>query len=255
MSELLTDLNFYFVAIPAVLVFGISKGGFGGIFGIVSIPLMSMVISPLQATAILLPLLMTMDVLVLKKFWRTFDKRSIILLMPSATLGVILGYFTVGAFDKDHARLLVGLIALAFGMIHFLSQHDGNSARVEHNKVDVAKGVFWGSIAGFTSFHVHSGGPPVAAYLLPKKLSPLMFAGTTGIFFGLVNWIKLPAFVASGQLSKDSLLLSLVLIPLVPLGVTIGYRMAKKVDVKAYYSIISVVLILIGFRLIYLSVF
>ncbi len=255
MTEFLQNPFFYLVAIPAVLIYGISKGGFGAVFGIVSVPLMSMVISPLQATAILLPLLMAMDVLVLKKFWRTFDKRSILLLVPSATIGVVLGYFTVGAFNDDHARLLVGVIALVFGARHFITAKNDQSQQDKDENKDTAKGLFWGSIAGFTSFHVHSGGPPVAAYLMPKKLPPLIFAGTTGVFFGLVNWIKLPAFMGSGQLTKESLILSLVLLPLVPIGVSLGYHMAKKVNVKAYYAIISAALILMGLRLIYVSIF
>ena len=259
MSELIHNASFYVVAVPAVLIYGVSKGGFGAVFGIISVPLMSMVISPLQATAIILPLLMAMDVLVLKKFWRSYDKRSIILLVPSAALGVILGYLTVGAFNDDHARLLVGTIALIFGARHFVVNFKKQAEKLEHQQhsqtADNAKGIFWGSIAGFTSFHVHSGGPPLAAYLLPKKLPPLVFAGTTGVFFGLVNWIKLPAFIATGQLSKDSLFLSLILLPLVPIGVGVGYRMAARVNVKAYYSIISAALILMGFRLIYVSIF
>jgi len=248
MPDLLGNAHFYLVAIPAVMIYGISKGGFGAVFGIVSVPLMSMVISPLQATAILLPLLIAMDVFVLRKFWRSFDKRSIYLLVPSAALGVLAGYFTVGVFDENNARLLVGVIAIIFGLRHFVVKQ--NVTNAIDNK-DKAKGLFWGTIAGFTSFHVHSGGPPVSAYLLPKQLPPLMYAGTTGVFFGLVNLIKLPAFIATGQLSKENLMLSLILLPLVPISVSLGYRLAQKIDVKAYYSIISIALILMGARLLY----
>lgn len=250
MPDLLSNFHFYLVAIPAVMIYGISKGGFGAVFGIVSVPLMSMVISPLQATAILLPLLIAMDVFVLRKFWRSFDKRSIFLLVPSAALGVLAGYFTVGIFDENNARLLVGVIAIAFGLRHFVVKQ--NVTNTIDNK-DKAKGLFWGTIAGFTSFHVHSGGPPVSAYLLPKQLPPLMYAGTTGVFFGLVNLIKLPAFIATGQLSKENLILALILLPLVPISVSLGYRLAQKFDVKAYYSIISIALILMGARLLYVG--
>lgn len=249
MPDLVSNFHFYLVAIPAVMIYGISKGGFGAVFGIASVPLMSMVISPLQATAILLPLLIAMDVFVLRKFWRNFDKHSIYLLVPSAALGVLAGYFTVGVFDENNARLLVGIIAIIFGLRHFVVKH--SAATVDNN--DKAKGLFWGTIAGFTSFHVHSGGPPVSAYLLPKQLSPLMYAGTTGVFFGLVNLIKLPAFIATGQLSKENLILALILLPLVPISVSLGYRLAQKFDVKAYYSIISIALILMGVRLLYVA--
>jgi len=190
-----------------------------------------------------------MDVLVLKKFWGKFDKRAIWLLVPSAALGVVIGYISAGSFNEDNARLLVGVIAILFGVRHFITA----KAVASNGKADTAKGLFWGTIAGFTSFHVHSGGPPVAAYLLPKKLPPLLYTGTTGVFFGIVNWIKLPAFFASGQLSQSSLLVSLVLLPFVPIGVKLGYYFAKRIDIKAYYSIISYALILMGIYLIYVA--
>ena len=251
MLDLLKDMHFYFFAIPAVLIYGISKGGFGGVFGVVSVPLLSVIISPHQAAAIFLPLLIAMDIFVLKKFWGVFDKRSLWLLIPSAVLGVVIGYFTVGNFEENHSRLLVGTIAIVFGLQYFLMRDLGEKSI---DKKDKLKGFLWGTVAGFTSYHVHAGGPPVSAYLLPKKFPPLIYAGTTGIFFCLVNLIKLPAFIAAGQLTTDSLLLSLVLAPLVPISVNLGHRMVMKFSDDIYYFLISVGLILLGIRLLYTAI-
>ena len=58
---MITDPWFYVAAVPAVLLFGIAKGGFGGGLGVVAVPLMALVVSPLQAAAVLLPILCLMD--------------------------------------------------------------------------------------------------------------------------------------------------------------------------------------------------
>jgi len=217
--DLLSSLEFYLVSVPAVLIYGISKGGFGGIFGVLSVPLMAIVISPSTAAAILLPLLMVMDVFVLRKFWKTFDKRCLWILLPSALIGIAFGYFSVDQFSEDNLRFLVGLIAIVFGLQHFIV---GKGSAKKLGKKDGVIGMFWGSIAGFTSFHVHAGGPPVSAYLIPKQMPPTIFAGTAGIFFSCVNLFKLPAYIAAGQISKESLFVSAVFLPLVPVSVLIG---------------------------------
>ena len=51
------DFYFYITAIPAVMLFGISKGGFAGPIAILAVPLMSITISPVIAAGIMLPIL------------------------------------------------------------------------------------------------------------------------------------------------------------------------------------------------------
>ena len=192
-------------------------------------------------------------VFVLKKYWRNFDKSSLWVMIPCASLGVFLGYFTVDQFSENMLRLLVGLIAIVFGSQHFLSVALSNNSSVLKRN-DRLSGIIWGTIAGFTSFHIHAGGPPASAYLLPKKMSPVLFAGTSGIFFSYVNIIKLPAYLATGQITIESLKVSAMFLPLVPISVYIGISIVTKFDVKSYYSVISLALIILGLRLIYIAV-
>lgn len=246
MPELLGNPWFYLLSILAVLNFGIAKGGFGAAFGMLSVPLMTLVMSPLQAAGILLPILLVMDAVVLKTYWGNFDKLALKILVPSALLGVFLGYLSAGSLNDDWLRLLVGVIAVIFGLQNLLRK--AGSGSTEHQW---AAGSFWGSLAGFTSYHVHAGGPPVTAYLLPKRLAPVLFAGTTGAFFAAVNAAKLIPYYALGQLDTDNLLLSLVLVPFAPLGVYIGHQLVKRSQSQRYYQWISACLFLVGLKLLY----
>ena len=59
--EFITDPFFYAVGIPAVLIAGVSKSGFGGGLGVMAVPLMALAVSPQAAAAIMLPILCLMD--------------------------------------------------------------------------------------------------------------------------------------------------------------------------------------------------
>ena len=238
---MLTDPLFYLVAIPGVMLYGIAKGGYAGPIAVLSVPLMSLVMSPTQAAAILLPILVVMDALVVKTYWRTWDVRALRLLLPPAMLGIGLGYLSAESMNDDYMRLLVGGISLLFGL-QALFRYDPAKQR-EHHRGGAS---VFGAVAGFTSFSIHAGGPPLTMYLMPRGLSPLTYAGTAGIFFAAVNFVKLFPYYALGQLAVDNLLLSLVLMPLAPLGVKIGHWLVRRSDPASYYGVISFFLVVLG---------
>jgi uncharacterized membrane protein YfcA len=243
---LLSDPTFYLVSIPAVLLFGIAKGGFGGAIAMVSVPLMALVMPPVQAAAILLPILVVMDAFVVKSYWGIFDRRALKLLLPGALCGVVIGYLSAEAMSEAWLRILVGLLALVFGAWFLLSGAGG--ARKPHHPV---AGSLFGTLAGFTSFHIHAGGPPLTVYLLPRGLSPLHFAGTAGLFFAVVNLAKLLPYYWLGQFSTENLVYSLVLVPLAPAGVWLGRWLVERSEPRFYYRLISVFLLLVAGRLLW----
>ncbi|MBE9540029.1 MAG: sulfite exporter TauE/SafE family protein [Proteobacteria bacterium] len=241
---MLTDPTFYLVSIPAVLLYGIAKGGFGGSVAVLAVPLMALVMSPTKAAAILLPILIVMDVLVVKTYWGVFDRRALQLLLPGALVGILLGYFTAGAMNDNYLRILVGVISLVFGAQSLLQIQSRSSA--QHRRV--AGGMF-GALAGFTSFSIHAGGPPFAMYLMPKKLTPVLYAGTAGIFFAVVNAVKIVPYAMLGQFNIENLQYALVLVPLAPLGVWLGHYLVRRSDPTTYYRIISFFLVVVGVKL------
>ncbi|CAA0088229.1 Uncharacterised protein [Halioglobus japonicus] len=241
-----TDPWFYLTSVPAVLLYGIAKGGFGGALAVISVPMMALVMPPTQAAAILLPILVVMDMLVVKTYWGIFDRRALVLLLPGAMVGVTVGYFSAEAMNEHYMRILIGVLSLVFGLQNLLGLKGFSSS--EHNAVS---GGLFGSLAGFTSFSIHAGGPPLTMYLMPKQLSPLMFAGTAGMFFAVVNFVKLPPYFILGQFTSVNLLYSLVLVPLAPLGVKLGHYLVKRSSSSFYYQVVSICLVLIGEKLLW----
>lgn len=237
---MLTDPLFYLCSVPAVLLYGVAKGGFGGPVAVLAVPLMALIMSPTLAAAILLPILVVMDILVVKTYWGLFDRRALWVLLPGAMLGIALGYLSAEQLNDSLMRLMVGLISLLFGLQSLFAL--GGASR-EHNAVT---GNLFGGIAGFTSFAIHAGGPPFSMYLMPKQLPPLLYAGTAGIFFAAVNAVKLVPYWALDQLVLENIVLSAVLMPLAPLGVAIGHRLVKRSEMGFYYRVISVCLVLLG---------
>jgi len=215
---MLADPAFYLVSIPGVMFYGIAKGGFGGAVAVLSVPLMTLVMPPTQAAAILLPILVVMDAIVVKTYWRRFDGIALRLLLPGAVAGVGAGYLVADVMSEAWMRILVGALSVGFALQQLL----GGSSRAAAAHNPLAATVY-GTVAGFTSFSLHAGGPPFTMYLLPKRLDPLLFAGTAGMFFAVVNALKLVPYALLGQFSADNLLYSLVLVPLAPLGVMLGH--------------------------------
>lgn len=245
---MLTDPLFWLVSVPAVLLYGIAKGGFGGSIAILSVPLMSLVMPPAQAAAILLPILVVMDVFVVKTYWGHYDRHALRLLLPWALLGIALGWLSVSIMNDDLLRVLIGLMSLVFGLQQLSGWKSATSA--EHRPGPAG---FFGTLAGFTSFSIHAGGPPLTMYLLPKGLPPLLFAGTAGIFFAVVNAVKLVPYYLLGQFSSENLRYALALVLLAPLGVRLGHFLVRHSSPSLYYGVISVFLVVLGLRLLWVG--
>jgi len=243
---MIDDPLFYAAAIPAVLIVGISKGGFAGGFGILGVPLMALVISPLQAAAILLPILLVMDVVGLWAYRRTFDMPNLKILIPAAAVGIGIGWMTASIVREEHVALIVGVVALAFAADFWTGQkRQGTPDR------SVAKGGFWGAVAGFTSFVAHAGGPPFQVYLLPQRLDKTLYVGTSVVFFWAVNLIKVPPYIALGQFGTANLLTAAVLLPLAPLGILLGIRLHRLIPEEPFYKLCYAGVTLVGLKLVY----
>ncbi|WP_421869534.1 sulfite exporter TauE/SafE family protein [Motiliproteus sp.] len=230
---MITDPLFYLCAIPAVLIVGISKGGLGGGLGLIAVPLMSMAVSPFQAAAIMLPILCVMDLVSMWGFRGNYDRRNLQILLPSAVLGIGIAALSFQYLSESHIKLMIGIIALLFTANFWLNKlRRRQPAKTE---ADPVKGSLWGTLAGFTSFSVHAGGPPMNIYLLPQKLDKTLFAGTTVIFFAVVNYVKLVPYTLMGMLESGNLTTSLALVIFAPIGVYTGIWMHKRINENLFY--------------------
>ena len=248
MPDLLTNPWFYAAAIPATILIGLSKGGLGGAMGQVGVPLMALVMPPVQAAAIMLPILIVMDVASLWS-WRGYrDNKTLKLMLPGAFVGIGIGWLTASIVTDDMVKLIVGAIAIIFFARWMLASAARRASAQPHN---AASATLWSTLAGFTSFVAHAGGPPYQVYALPLRQDPKIYNGTSVIFFAIVNAVKVLPYFALGQFDTANLRASAVLLPLAPLATFAGAWIVKRMRPEVFYPFMYVMILLMGLKLTY----
>jgi hypothetical protein len=243
---MIDDPQFYWWAIPAVLLLGLAKSGFLSGFGAVATPLMAMAVPVPQAAAIMLPLLCVMDMASLHQLWRDRDADLLTLLLPAGLVGIVLGTVLFSLVSPAVVSAIVGALTLLFLLqrLVFKPSKDGPPpSRV--------LGFVMGATSGFTSFVAHAGGPPISAYVLPMRLDPVRVAATLAVFFTVVNLAKWVPYAALGLFDARNLWTSLVLVPLAPVGVWAGVWLTRRMASAWFYRIAYIGMAVAGGKLLW----
>ena len=239
------DPTFLTYASFGVFVFGLSKGGVPGPIAMLAVPIMSFAMSPLQAAGILLPLLIIMDFSAIYLYWKKWISSILKIIIPASIVGILFGTFTFQYTNENQIRVMVGVISIIFVLVSFIQKSD---FLLRPTKL---KGYFWSSVAGYTSFLIHAGNPPMNFYTLPLKLDKISFIGTMTFAFLVINVVKLIPYYYVGLLAPSNLLVSLILLPLAFVSVLIGFFLQKKIPERLFFNIVYVLLFLSGCKLIY----
>ncbi len=243
---MITDPLFYAAAIPAILLMGISKGGFGSGAGLFATPLMALVMPIPQAAAILLPILIAMDITGLWAYRGVFSRENLRLILVGGIAGVVLGALTFRYFDEALIRILLGAIAIGFVAQRYLRRGAAQPAARS-----TPKGLFWSACSGITSTIAHAGGPPLSVYLLPQQLDKAVLVGTTVIFFAVINIVKVVPYAWLGLFDARNLSTSVVLLPLAPLGIWLGVYFMRRLSEALFYRICYGLLLVVGVKLLW----
>ena len=243
---LITDWHFYAAAIPAVLLLGISKSGFGAGFGSLAVPLMALAVSVPQAAAILMPILFVMDVMGLAAFRHHFEWKLARFLVPLGLVGTVVGALSFRLLDTRLVAGVVGLLTLAF-----LAQRLAFAPRPDSPHPPKWAGALLTITSGFTSFVAHAGGPPVNAYVIPMRLPPLTYTATMAVFFFVLNLSKWIPYAWLGLLDWRNMSTSLALLPFAPIGVVVGVRLAHRIRPVLFYRFVYGGMLLTGLKLVW----
>ncbi|ANY16697.1 sulfite exporter TauE/SafE family protein [Bordetella pseudohinzii] len=223
------------------------KGAFGGGFAIVGIPLLSLVMDPVTAGGLLAPLFVAMDLFSLR-YWRpsTWSRPDLVLLVSGLVLGIGAGYFLFRLLDHRAIAIVMAAVTLAFVALWFL-----RGGEVVLRPRSSSKAIAAGLTSGITTMVAHSGGPPLAMYLLPLGLSKQVYAGTTSLFFTVGNLLKAVPWLALSRPQGSAWILMAICLPAIPAGVWLGWRLHARLDQRQMYRACYGLLVVTALKLLW----
>lgn len=244
-DPLLVNPWFYAAAIAAVTAVGLGKGGLSGL-GILGVPILALAISPVQAAAIILPILIVQDIVSLWVFRGLWSLRLTGIMMLGGIVGVILGYALAASVSTAAVELSLGVICIAFGVQRLWNEWSGAGAG---QPVAEWTGVVFGLVSGFTSQIAHAGGPPAQIFLMQRRVERDVFLGTGTLFFAILNWVKVPAYAALGQFTPHNLVAAAILFPVAVLSTLAGARLSRSLTGRTFFRVTYVLMLALGAKL------
>jgi len=235
------------IAFAGVFLICFMKGAFGGGFSIIGIPLLSIVMDPVTAGGLLAPLFIAMDLFALR-YWKpsTWSKPDLMLLLPALVIGIGLGYLLFRILDHRAIAIVMAAITLVFVGLWF-----GGGAKVTIRPRSSPKAIAAGLTSGITTMVAHSGGPPLAMYLLPLGLSTEIYAGTTSLFFTVGNATKVVPWLLLVKPTGSVWTLMAICLLAIPTGVWAGWRLHGKLDQRQLYGACYGLLIVTALKLLW----
>ena len=235
------------VAVAGVFLISFMRGAFGGGFAIVGIPLLSTVMDPVAAGGLLAPLFIAMDLYALR-YWKpsTWSRPDLRLLLPGLVIGIGFGYLLFRILDHRAIAIMMAAITLAFVGLWLL-----RGGEVMQQPRSTPKAIAAGLTSGVTTMVAHSGGPPLAMYLLPLGLTKEIYAGTTSLFFTVGNATKLVPWLLLVQPAAGTWALMAICLFAIPVGVWSGWRLHGALDQRQVYRACYGLLVLTSLKLLW----
>jgi uncharacterized protein len=235
------------VAFAGVFLICFMKGAFGGGFSIVGIPLLSIVMDPVTAGGLLAPLFIAMDLFALH-YWKpsTWSKRDLVLLLPGLVTGIGFGYLLFRFLDHRAISIVMAATTLIFVGLWLVA---GAEAMIRPRSTP--KAITAGLASGITTMVAHSGGPPLAMYLLPLGLSKEIYAGTTSLFFTVGNATKAVPWLLLVRPTADVWTLMVVCLFAIPPGVWLGWRFHGTLNQRQLYRACYGLLVVTALKLLW----
>jgi uncharacterized membrane protein YfcA len=240
------DITYYVCAFIAVVLSGLGKGGFSGL-GALSMPILALAIDPVRAAAIFLPILIVQDAVSVWAFRHNLDRYVLMIMVPGMAIGVVVGYLFAAQVSANAVLGALGLISIIFGL-HRLWLERGKSIALPSDSPGWV-GMLFGVASGFTSQIAHAGAPPFQMWVLPRRLPRDVLIGTSAVSFAIMNWLKVPAYAALGQFTRPNLTATAILVPIALLSTFAGVKLVRKVDPERFYTLIYVLMVLLGVKL------
>ena len=241
----MNDPHYLMWAALAAGMVGLSKGGLPTI-GMLSVPILSLFMSPINAVVMLLPIYIISDMVGLWLYRKNFSAINLKILIPAGVGGVLVGWLTASLVSDTAVKMMVGLMGVGFVLNAWIKRKSEQAP----SPASWGRGSLWGVIAGFASFISHAGGPPFQVYLLPQKLPKIVFAGTSTLFFTAINLVKLAPYHQLRPYDTEQMMGAVVLIPFALIGTVVGAYLTRKIADEWFFKAVQIGLLAISLKLI-----
>ena len=229
-------------------IIGLSKAGFATGLSLLQTPLLASVVPARLAIGLILPLLVICDILTVGVYWRKWDLKLIYWPVFGCIIGIAAGMFFVNTLSDKLLRHSLGYLALFLTALLLIRDIWYPSHTY---KPSWWQGTLVGLLAGFSSTLAHAAGPIMALFFIAQKLDKRTFVATNAIFFFLLNIFKVPPYVFSGLITGATLKADLRLLPMLPLGIGVGWALNRWLPQKSFAYVVYVLLIITGVDLIW----
>lgn len=224
-----------------VILIGISKSAFAGALGVFAVPVLMFKFNAVDAIALMLPLLIIADTMSLNSFWKKWDNRLLMTLIPGALLGIVVGNLTMNHINADYLRIIIASICILVAIKNLWFKHITLS--FINNK---AGAVVMSATSGLTSTLVHAGGPPLIIYFTSIGLARTQFVATATAFFAIMNLVKLAGAVSLGLLTWNTIWTAAAFFPLAFVGNYIGVKINQTLDKQRFLVVMNYLLLILG---------
>jgi uncharacterized protein len=242
-------MEFHIIVALAFLFIGLSKGGLGGPVPVAMLtPLLSLVIPSSQAVGIVLVPLLVGDVIAVSLYWRKWDSARLRLILPWSVVGIVMGSILLIVLANSGQNLVLRRLLGVFTLLVII--YKVSSSRLNTLKYEPREwhGRLAGYLAGFGSALANLGAPPYTAYMLLQKIdSPVIFLGTTSLFFAIVNLLKLPLALTNSKILDLHLLASIMwALPIIPVGAWLGRKALRVINPQVFEQMMLALLFVLS---------
>ena len=203
--------------------------------------MLALYLPPLEAAALILPILITQDLISAYVYRKDWDAWNLKVMLPGAVIGMAFAWLLAAYLSDALVRIIVGGIGLTFVANTWL-----RPAKIEPHPTTAVSGVVWGAVSGFTSFMTQGGGPPFQVHVLPQRLAKMTLVGTTTMFFTVVNLFKIGPYFALDQFTSKNFTTSLLLLPIAVLANFSGIWLVKRTPTDLFYQVAYILLFVIS---------
>ena len=226
----------FIIFISMIALAGLSKGGLGGSFAVLCVPILSLVMSPIEAVALMAPILVVMDLTGLYKFRKNIYWKELKIILPAGILGVGAGAFMFSAINENQLRIIIGIMGLVYLSREFYKYIAKKSGHLMAQKF----GYIYGFLSGVSSVLAHAGSPPLSVYILSRGMNKTQYHVTTIVFYTVINGFKILPYLYLGLLNVNEGLWTLYATPVAVSSMLMGAYLHHKIEGKIFFYTIYV---------------